>query len=244
MTVAEATGGRRISGERIFFTAMALVVLGSTFIGFAPTYYLRFMGPPPHPVEPLIPLVFVHGMVFSAWVLLFVAQTALVAKGDLAVHRKLGLAGVGLLGLMIPLAIAVGVGGIHRPLTAFPGIDPLSWAAVPLLDVPLFTGLIGGALLNRKRPQVHKRLMLCAMVDMMRPSLGRVLPAFGFGPNLALTLPLLFLLPLILWDLKTRRRVEPATLWGSLAVVAVSIGTLLVWETPAWLGLARLLAGI
>lgn len=70
-----------LHGERRFFTIMAGIVLASTFIGFAPTYYLRFALPVMHPVEPLTPLVFVHGLVFSAWVLPFMAQIALVAIG-------------------------------------------------------------------------------------------------------------------------------------------------------------------
>jgi len=234
----------RISGERLFFSGMALLVLLSTFLGFAPTYYLRFAGPPPHPVEPLIPLVFAHGLVFSAWVLLFVTQTLLVATGRLARHKTLGVLALVLALAMIPLGIAVGIGGIHRPLTAPPGISPLSWAAIPLLDVPVFGGLILVALHYRRQSQVHKRLMLCAMVDMLRPSLGRLLPALGVPGALPLLLPMIFLLPLIAYDLITHRKVQPATAWGTLVVVVASVLPLVVWNTPAWLAFAGWLGGL
>ncbi len=234
----------RISGERLFFSGMALLVLLSTFLGFAPTYYLRFVGPPPHPVEPLNPLVFLHGLAFSAWVLLFVSQTLLVATGRLARHKTFGVLALVLALAMIPLGIAVGIGGIHRPLTAPPGISPLSWAAIPLLDVPVFGGLILAALHYRRQSQVHKRLMLCAMVDMLRPSLGRLLPALGAPGALPLLLPMVFLLPLIAYDLITRRKVQPATAWGTLVVVVASILPLVVWNTPAWLAFAGWLGGL
>ena len=233
---------RRLPSDRAFFTAMAVLVLLSTFLGFAPSFYLRFAMAPPHPLEPLTPLVFAHGLIFSLWILLFGVQTALVGTGNIALHRRLGLVGVLLVAIMIPLAIIVAIGGIHRPLTAAPGVSPLSWAALSLLDAPVFGGLIISALSQRRRPQVHKRLMLCAMVDMMRPSLGRFLPMLGLPGPVALIGPLLFLLPLIGWDLLTRGKVQPATIVGSVAVAAVTIATVLVWSTPPWLTFARMLS--
>jgi hypothetical protein len=233
-----------LSGERRFYTIMAAIVLISTFVGFAPSYYLRFVIAPPHPFEPLTPLVFIHGLVFSSWVMLFAVQTMFVAGGRIDLHRRLGTFGFALILVMIPLALAVAIGGIARPLTAPPGIAPLSWVAVPLLDVPLFAGLILAALANRRRPLTHKRLMMAAMVDMLRPSLGRLLPMLGFGGPLPLLGPLVFLLPLIGWDLYSRGRVHPATMIGAGAVAAVTIATPLVWETQAWLMIAAYLAAL
>lgn len=235
--------GRRpgVIGERRFFTGMALVVLASTFLGFAPTYYLRFAMTPPHPVEPLNPLVFAHGLVFSAWVVLFAVQTGLVAAGRVDLHRRMGVAGVVLVAVMVPLAVATAIGGMHRPLTAPPGIAPQSWVAISILDVPVFAGLIVAGLVNRRRAATHKRLMLCAMVDMLRPSLGRLLPMLGVGGPLPLLLPLAFLLPLVAYDLAARGRVHGATLAGTAAVAGVTILTPVVWSTPAWLAFAAML---
>ena len=47
-----------LSAERRFFATMALIVLLTTFIGFAPSYYLRGLVPAPHPYEVLRPYVF------------------------------------------------------------------------------------------------------------------------------------------------------------------------------------------
>ena len=55
--------------------------------GFAPTFFARsangLLGPLPLPV-------LVHGVAGTAWVLLFAAQTALVAAARVAWHRRLG----------------------------------------------------------------------------------------------------------------------------------------------------------
>lgn len=42
---------------------------------------------------PVTLLVHLHAALFSTWVLLFIAQTTLVAQGRIAVHWRLGVAG-------------------------------------------------------------------------------------------------------------------------------------------------------
>jgi hypothetical protein len=233
----------RQTWDRRFFFGMALLVLGSTFVGFAPSYYLRFAISAPHPYEPLTPLVHLHGFVFTAWVLLFATQTGLVMAKRTALHRRLGQAAVVLVAIMLPLAVLVGIGGISRPLTAPDGLSPLSWAAISLLDVPLFGSLIVLGLLKRRDAAAHKRLMLLPMVDMLRPSLGRAIAMLGAPAPVVLTVPLVFLLPLVIYDLRTRRSLHPATLWGSLAIVVVTIGTPIVWSTQSWMDFAAMLDG-
>jgi hypothetical protein len=227
-----------MSSERLFFTGMALLVLLCTFVGFAPSYYLRGIVPAAHPYEPLNGLVHAHGLVFTAWVLLFLVQTSLVAAGRVDLHRRLGLLGFALVALMIPLGLLVGVYGIGRPLTAPPGIDPRSWAALPLLDVPVFGGLIIAGLLNRRRPAVHKRLMLLAMINMLDPTLGRAFAMAGL-PGIGVAIIIIgFVLVLAAWDRRMAGRVLPVTIWAGGVVIARQIITPLIWTTPAWMSFA------
>ena len=80
--------------------------------------------------------------------------------------------------------------------------------------------------------------MLLAMIDMMRPSLGRLLPMLSAPGPTPLLLPLLLLLPLPIFDLRTRGKIHPATLWGSLLILGVTVLTLAIWMTPPWLAFA------
>lgn len=50
---------------------------------------------------PFTPLVHLHGALFTGWVLLFIAQTALAASHRVAVHRRLGMVGALLAAAMI-----------------------------------------------------------------------------------------------------------------------------------------------
>jgi hypothetical protein len=82
-----------LNAERRFFTAMAAALLVTVFVGFAPTYYLLpfFDGVTSRGVaasEALTPLVHVHALVFSAWLILFIAQTGLVAARRTDIHRS------------------------------------------------------------------------------------------------------------------------------------------------------------
>src|SRR5262245_46641273 len=78
--------------DRWFFTGQALAAAVTVFVGFAPTYYLRSAAAGP----PLTTLVHVHAIVFTGWILLFIAQTSLIAARRTDLHRRLGVAGAGL----------------------------------------------------------------------------------------------------------------------------------------------------
>ncbi len=45
-------------------------------------------------MPPLPALFYVHGLLFSAWVVLFLVQARLVAARNVALHRRLGVLGV------------------------------------------------------------------------------------------------------------------------------------------------------
>ena len=76
--------------ERIFYTGMAVAILITVFAGFSRTFYLRSYFPQ---VQPLIPLLILHGVVFSSWIILLITQTTLVAAKRTRTHMRLGIVG-------------------------------------------------------------------------------------------------------------------------------------------------------
>ena len=107
--------------DRLFYGGMAVAMGLTVLAGFASTYYLRFLtGGPKATLSggPFTTLVYVHGALFTAWVLLFIVQTALVAGRRVAVHRRLGGAGAVLAAAMIVagtfIAIATANGARRR----------------------------------------------------------------------------------------------------------------------------------
>src|SRR3979411_3524763 len=87
--------------DNYFFSAMAMLILATVFVGFARTYFLA--GVVRAPLPSLI--IHIHGAVFSSWILLLIAQISLVSAGRVDIHRRLGLAGFGLACLMLILGV-------------------------------------------------------------------------------------------------------------------------------------------
>src|SRR5215469_18718544 len=72
--------------EHLFFSGLALAYAIAVFVGFSRTYYLKEAFGTPH----LSWIFHLHGVVFTAWTLFFVFQTALVAAGRTNLHRRIG----------------------------------------------------------------------------------------------------------------------------------------------------------
>src|SRR5215813_862899 len=83
--------------KRFFYIGMALAILLTVFTGFSRTYYLR----PIFQTQPLMPLLHLHGLIFSSWIALFVTQTTLVARKRTRIHMRLGIAGGVLAAMMV-----------------------------------------------------------------------------------------------------------------------------------------------
>ena len=142
---------------RAFHIGMSIAFLGTAFAGFAPTYFLKGLTHAP----PLSPLLHVHAAAFTAWLVLLFTQSTLVAAHRVDVHRRLGIAGAVLAAAMVPLGMMAAIGAAQRA-SARPGLAPLVFLIFPLGQMVLFAVFIGGALWKRRRPEVHRRLVLLA----------------------------------------------------------------------------------
>ena len=228
--------------DRLFYGGMAAAMGLTVFTGFAPTYYLQFFAGGPTATltgGPFTALAHVHGALFTAWVLFFVVQTALVASHRVAVHRRLGVAGAILAATMVVvgtfIAIRTAAGGF-----APPGMDPLAFLVIPIFDMVLFASFVGAALVLRRDKETHKRLMLFAYISIIVPAIARlpgVLPLLG--PPGSFGLSLLFVATAVVYDFLSRGRVHKVYLWGgALIVVSVPV-RLFISGTGAWRALAE-----
>jgi uncharacterized membrane protein YozB (DUF420 family) len=220
--------------DRFFFSGMALASALILFLGFLPSYFYRRAELPP-----LTALYQLHGALFTAWIVLLVAQTALVAGRRTDVHRALGVAGAILAAVVFVVGVAVSVETLRRN-GGPPGGDPRKFFAIPLGDIIVFGVLVSAAVLQRRQSDTHKRLMLLATISLLTAAVGRSLRQVGMGgaPNLFYGTDV-FVLALVIYDLASRGRVHPATLWGGAMVVGFK--PLLYYalsDTPAWLAFA------
>ena len=232
-TLPRAAGGRRAAGERLFYGSMAVAILVTVFIGFAPTYYLldSFAG--------VTGLVHVHAAVFSAWVLLFLTQTALVAAGRVTLHRRLGLAGAALAPLLLAVGTATTIAVAER-ISGPPHFAPPGRAMLALVTLVAFGITAGLGLVKRRNAQAHKRLLLIATINLTLAAVNR-LPLPQLMDSTAgrfATADLLFV-PLIAWDVATRGWLHPMTVLGVAITVANEVLQLGLRDSAAWNDLSR-----
>lgn len=237
----------RKHAEHIFFSSMALVMLAIVLIGFAPSFFLRGVVPvgvtsPLDDGGSIGPGYFIlHGLVFTSWMMLYCAQTLLVASGRIAVHRRLGRAAA----IVAPLVVITGLGAsfyaARHGFHAVPVPTP-TFLAVPILGITLYGVLVWLGWRNRHDPQAHKRYMLLATMGIVGAATARI------GLLRAIIPPwfdatLLLLIPLILWDMLSIGRPHRVTLWGGLLLLVVTLGAVPIGMTQPWLVFANLLTG-
>src|SRR5437016_2726017 len=148
--------------ERLFYTGMTVAFVITVFAGFSRTFYLRhyFVD------RPLMPLLILHGFLFTSWLALFVTQTTLIAAKRTNTHRRLGIAGAVLATLMIIIGTVTGI--VRAKVSDVPpGTNPLTFLTVPLGDMLVFAIVVGAAFYFRRRVDIHKRLMLLATITLL-----------------------------------------------------------------------------
>lgn len=186
-------------------------------------------------------IVHFHAVAFVGYLVLFTTQVALIRSGRPDLHRRLGLAGVGLACVMVVLgpatALTVDAG---RFVTA--GETP-EFLAVQLTDILAFATLTGAGLLLRRAPAAHKRLMLLGLIYISDAGFARFLNGglaapLGHGAlhemaGLYLCSDLL-MLALGAWDLATRRRLHPAYVIGAVWMITLQFTAYTLLHSPAW----------
>jgi len=221
--------GANLRYEHLFFSGMALVILGVVFRGFARQYYLAGVFHAPLPDV----LIHIHGAVFSCWILLLIAQTSLVAAGRVDVHRRLGIAGFLLACAMVLLGILAATDGLARGHSPLASLDPKTFYALPMLNMVLFPTLILFAFRERSHPATHKRLILIATIGLTNAAFDRW-PMLHHNLNAGVLLSDVLLLMLVLYDLWSTHTIQRATLWGGTFLILMHHLALPIGGTAAW----------
>ncbi len=221
-------GLRSSASSPSFFFIAHLVLLVALFVGFSQSFYLR----PLFSTHPLPTMLYVHGAVLTSWFLLTAMQGWLIRTRHLSLHRKLGYAIAAYAAVVIIMAAVADAQMASEIDSAADPENIVVWAN--LFTLILFATFVTLAVVLRKRPDMHKRLVLMASISIVGPALARfsVWPIFpgGFSarPFYGIGGLLLLFGSLIVYDLVTRRRPHPASWIGAVAiVVSLAVGVFL-----------------
>jgi hypothetical protein len=207
--------------ERWFFNGMALTMLAVAVAGFLPSI-VHTAGRR----APISPLAAAHGILFFAWLIIFLVQSRLIATGHVALHRRVGVAAGFVLAMMIPVGYATTAAMVRRGFDLSGDLridhDPLSESIFPLGDLLMFTLLAIAAIAYRRRPEIHKRLMLFANISLMGAPLAHFIGHarwFAAMPGVIIMIPIsMFLIAAVARDYRLTRRVRPLTLGLAIAM--------------------------
>lgn len=224
--------------ERMFYFTMSLVLAATAVAGFGASILMGHS----NFHEPWF--VHVHGLTMMTWMALYVIQNMLVARGDVARHRVLGI--VALLWSVWVVVVGLAITAIniatHRVPFFFP--DPAFFLAMDWLTIVAFAVLTWTAIALRQRADWHRRLMLGGTVVLIGPAWGRVTPLPLTGPNgiLLIMVALLgYLAAAMAFDRRMHGRVHRAHYWSAGVLVA---SFLLVWPIAAWPGFRAFTASL
>jgi hypothetical protein len=240
MTLAVESAARPRAHRFYFRMACAAALIA--FVGFTPTYWAKvatgsFTGGA---------IVHLHGILFSAWMLYFVTQTALAASGRLERHRTFGLAGISLATALLFVGIAAELHSIHIGIAAGREAQNRTFSIVPITIVVFFAFAVAVAIANIARPESHKRWMLVATVSLLTPAFARlaalaasvpIVP--GNPPPIAFSLLPSFLTDLLLvvaivYDWRERGRPHPAYLTAGACLVVLQIARVPLGSSVGW----------
>jgi hypothetical protein len=223
--------------DRNFFLLYTGLIWLGVLMGFGTDVIRHFrVHEAPYPL-----IVHAHAVAMVAWLGLFTTQVLLIRSGRWDIHRRLGLAMTALVAIIVavspPTAYIVDARAMGTP-----DADP-SFLCVQWGGVLGFGTLAAAALVFRRQPSVHKRLILLSTVFITDAGYARWLgEAIGkvsgggfwgfYAPTYAISGALI--LGIGVYDLITRRRLHPAYIAGLVWTFGIQLVSTTLYLSPAW----------
>lgn len=264
-TIPDSRAPGSIAGRPRFYLWMAVAMAATAFVGFAPTFWL----PLAQGVPERFAVIAVHAVLFFGWTLYLIYQAWLAASGRIARHRDVGLIGVSLATAMTIFGILTALNSAQRAVAANNAQGAEAFLVVPLLPMLTFAILVIAALVNLRRPEWHKRMLISATAVILDAAIARLFIVFlvmkgnvppfqgtvglaglpGPPPPVAAVLPpslisLIFIVAGMVYDRRTRGAVHPAYWWAGGFALAMHLAKIPVSDTALWHGIARWLISL
>jgi hypothetical protein len=233
--------------DRWFYSSAAALFLVAIVVAFH-DFILEGRGTGGRVIGPeMFRLDAVHGACVGLWFLLFLVQSLLIASKNRQIHLKLGWAAVAIgLGVVVtgPWVATQSV-MVHSPKMPILGMLYSQFLLMMYAEIALFTVFATLGILMRKKPRIHRPVMLMASMSLLPPAttrmpfLGSVFGAVGgariFGPVFVLGALLL----IVRWMMTRSLDRWLAMSYGALVVVL--IGATGLARTSAWGALAAVI---
>jgi hypothetical protein len=219
---------QRLAVRNPFYVGLTVLVTALAFVGFWPTYF----GPLFAGTVDKLPVIHVHAAVYVGWLAIFIAQAAFAATRRMDLHVRLGNFGIGYGVLVIVMGVTVATSMFAVRVHAGQIEDAAGRLVAPLSDMVFFTPLFAAAVLLRRKPEIHKRLMIVATTLLLVAAVGRMTFLGRPWPML-----LVWSSPLLLgaaYDVVRRRAIPWIYMLGVCVIAARAFGTGPVRDSAVW----------
>ena len=238
-TTSTSTSTRTVRPRRLY-VLLSFLIAAIAVTGFWTTYFgPLFRGKPDQPM-----LLHVHAAVFVGWLVLFLAQAVFASMRRMKAHLAIGRIGIGYGVLLVAVGVWTTISRSAHHLRT--GGDGEGLLFVALLDMVIFSAFFGAAIVYRRRPQIHKRLMVVAATMLLIAAVGRLwfLPA---PPLELLVSTLVWFSPVLVamaHDHRSTGRVHPVYVIGLAAFLVRLFSPDLVVGTASWSSVAQYITGL
>jgi hypothetical protein len=197
-------------------------------------------------------LVVAHGFAMAGWILLYFAQTVLIATGQRRLHTAMGPIAVVLAGCILVAGAWLNVEStrLADPASQLFGMTRKQFMAGGFSSLLLFAGLLGFGLWRRRTREIHRPMMFLATFSLLDAAIGRIDAVSAlyqstvferiFGPSLGM-LTLGAALFVLKWWLT--RGSDRWYLIGYGALFFANVAWIQVARTSAWDGIASKMLG-
>jgi hypothetical protein len=211
-----------------FYVGLTLLVTAIALAGFWPTYFgPLFAGTVEKP-----PVIHVHAAIYVGWLGIFVAQAAFAASRRMDLHVRLGNVAIGYGVLVIVMGVTVALSMFALRVQAGQTEEAQDRLAAPLLDMVFFAPVFAAAVRLRRKPEIHKRLMVVATTVLLVAAVGRMTFLGRPWPLL-----LVWSSPLLLgaaFDVVRKRAVPWIYLLGVGLIATRAFGAPVVRDAAVW----------
>jgi hypothetical protein len=189
-------------------------------------------------------IIHLHAAVFIGWMALLFAQIVFVYLGRIQLHRTIGNFGIayGFLVVVTGVIVAFAAPILHLKSGEWQMERAAGFLLISLRAITLFGGFFAASIAYKRKPEIHKRLILLATIALLFAPAGRMInPAHA--PLLFFILWLSPVLITIWRDAIAVRRIHPVFIVG-LVVLLAGLTPVLISESEGYLDLGRSLLSI
>ena len=162
--------------DRFFYSTAGAIFLLLMVIGFR-----HFLVGGTHtdgsPIDPAIhSVVVLHGVAIMAWFVLFFVQALLISVRNRKLHTKLGWSALAIGATIAVTGSLVAIRSVQNTPADFVffGMEYRRFLLVMLTEIALFTAFVAAGVLARKRPRIHRPMMLMASMTLLAGATVRI----------------------------------------------------------------------